>query len=115
MRANLGGPDFARQHVYMSELLSRFTYQDPKMTSQVWLLAFGIWLAVMGCTIYSIMMQPFTMRQRLVWVAIVLGLPIIGLLAYLPFSIRRDELPTAFLMRGTADKGRKKNKVIPPK
>jgi hypothetical protein len=63
-------------------------------------------MIVLACTLSSVFTQPFSRRQRFLWIAILIGLPIIGLLAYLPFSIRRDELPTAFLIRGTA-KGRK--------
>ena len=90
----------------MSELLSRFIFQESKLTTQVWLVALGVWILVLACTLTSVFAQPFTRRQRILWVALLIGLPIIGLLAYLPFSIRRDELPTAFLIRGTA-KGRK--------
>lgn len=92
----------------MSEYLSRFTFQPSKMTSQIWMVAAAIWLAVLVCTIASIMAQPFSKKQRAVWILIVTFVPILGLLAYLPFSIRRDELPTAFLMRGSS-KDSKKN------
>lgn len=92
----------------MSELLSRFHYQESSLTYQVWAAAAIIWLAVVLCTVTSILSQPFTVRQRFVWVLIVTVIPLFGLLAYLPFSIRRDELPTAFLMRGQS-KGRNKS------
>jgi len=84
----------------MSELLNRFHFQEASLTLQVWLAAAVIWLAVIICTITSILGQPFSARQRLMWTCIVAGIPVFGLLAYLPFSIRRDDLPTAFLMRG---------------
>lgn len=96
----------------MSELLDRFHFQESSLTFQVWLAAAVIWLAVVGCTITSILTQPFSGRQRLIWVFIVAAIPLFGLLAYLPFSIRRDDLPTAFLMRGqskTRDKKGRKN------
>ena len=86
----------------MSEILSRFTYQETKMTSQIWVFATVLWLIVVVSAVSSILAQPFSKRQRTIWLAIVIGVPIFGLLAYLPFSIRRDELPTAFLMRGSA-------------
>ena len=86
----------------MSEILSRFTYQETKMTSQIWVSAAVLWLIVVISAVSSILAQPFSKRQRTIWLAIVIGVPIFGLLAYLPFSIRRDELPTAFLMRGSA-------------
>lgn len=92
----------------MSELLNRFHYQESSLTLQVWAAAAIIWLAVLICTITSILAQPFSIRQRIVWALIVTGIPLFGLLAYLPFSIRRDELPTAFLMRGQGKKRDKK-------
>jgi hypothetical protein len=92
----------------MSELLSRFTFQESKLTTQIWVVAAGLWFTILLCTISSILVQPFTKKQRFFWIALVTLVPIFGLLAYLPFSIRRDELPTAFLIRGTA-KDRKKD------
>jgi hypothetical protein len=93
----------------MSELLSRFTFQESKLTTQIWMVAAGLWITILLCTISSILTQPFTKKQRLFWILLVLFVPIFGLLAYLPFSIRRDELPTAFLIRGSASDRKKSN------
>lgn len=90
----------------MRELFSRFTFQESKLTTQIWFFAIVLWLVVVSCAIASIFAQPFSRRQRTVWVILVVCIPILGLLAYLPFSIRRDELPTAFLIRGSS-KGKK--------
>lgn len=98
----------------MSELLNRFHFQESSLTFQVWLAAAIIWVAVVLCTITSILAQPFSLRQRLMWICIVTGLPLFGLLAYLPFSIRRDDLPTAFLMRGQSKPRDKKGRKTPP-
>lgn len=92
----------------MREIFSRFTFQESKLTTLIWLFAAILWLMVVSCAVASICAQPFSKRQRYAWITIVVCVPILGLLAYLPFSIRRDELPTAFLMRGTS-KDRKKN------
>jgi hypothetical protein len=62
----------------------------------------AIWLAILLCTISSILGQPFSRRQRVFWILMVTLVPVLGMLAYLPFSIRRDELPTAFLIRGSS-------------
>lgn len=98
----------------MSELFSRFHFQESSLTFQVWAAAALIWFAVMVCTISSILGQPFSPRQRFVWIVIVAAIPLLGLLAYLPFSIRRDELPTAFLMRGQSKTRDKKSGKTPP-
>ncbi len=92
----------------MREIFSRFTFQESKLTTLIWLFAAMLWLLVVSCAVASVCAQPFSKRQRYIWIALIVCVPILGLLAYLPFSIRRDELPTAFLMRGTS-KDRKKN------
>ena len=91
----------------MSELLSRFTFQESKLTTQIWMVAVGLWITILLCSVSSILAQPFTKKQRAFWILLLIFVPILGLLAYLPFSIRRDELPTAFLIRGSS-KDRKK-------
>lgn len=90
----------------MSEFINHLTFQMDKLTTQVWVAVIGIWLAVLACAIGSLLNQPFGRRQRIVWLVLMVALPILGVLAYLPFSIRRDELPTAFLGR-PAPKGRR--------
>lgn len=98
----------------MSEFLNRFSFQIGKLTTQVWLAAGVIWVAVLLCAILSILNQPFSKKQRTVWLVLVIGVPIFGLLAYLPFSIRRDELPTAFLGRPSGkDKKRSGQRQLP--
>ena len=99
----------------MTELFSRFTFQESKLTTQIWVFAAMIWIAILACALSSIAAQPFSRRQRIIWILLLIGVPILGLLAYLPFSIRRDELPTAFLIRGSA-KDRKKRgaRIVSP-
>ncbi len=100
----------------MSEFLNRFSFQMSKLTTQVWLAAGVIWFAVLLCAVFSILNQPFSKKQQLVWLVLVIGVPILGLLAYLPFSIRRDELPTAFLGRPTGkDRKRAARQLAAPR
>ena len=94
----------------MRELFSRFTFQESKLTTQIWVFATFLWLVVLSCAIASICAQPFSKRQRFIWISLVVLIPFLGLLAYLPFSIRRDELPTAFLIRGSAKDRKKSNR-----
>ncbi len=83
----------------MSELLHRFSLQSAKFSPQVIIAALLIWLTVLVCAVTSIMGQPFSKRQRMFWLAVVVFVPLIGVLAYLPFSFRKEELPHAFLMK----------------
>jgi hypothetical protein len=94
----------------MQEFLSRFSYQPAKLTWELWGIVAFIWLVVMGCAVSSIRTQPFSEARRNFWVVIVVAFPIFGLLAYLPFAVRREELPTAFVLRNDA-KNRKKREA----
>ena len=83
----------------MDKITSRFSLQTMRITWQILLCIFSIWLAVTGCAIASISSQPFTKKQRLFWIALVLFVPLIGVLAYLPFSFNKEEIPDVFLMK----------------
>lgn len=96
----------------MSELLSRFSFDTGKLTLQVLACALFIWGAVLWCAISSILSQPFSRPQRIFWLGAVILLPLAGLLAYLPFSFRREDLPHIFASR---PKDRLKRVVTPVK
>lgn len=83
----------------MSEILNRFSFDTGKLTLQVLVCALVIWGAVVWCAISSILVQPFSRPQRIFWIAMVVAVPLIGLLAYLPFSFRREDLPPIFASR----------------
>jgi hypothetical protein len=83
----------------MSEILNRFSLHAAKFGTQVWLCLAVIWLVVLGCTITSILAQSFSPRQQRFWMAVVIGIPLFGVLAYLPFSFRREQLAQLFFIR----------------
>jgi hypothetical protein len=83
----------------MKTLLNKFSLQSANFSSEVVVFLLIVWLIVIGCTVTSIYAQPFTERQRRFWIGIVALVPIVGLLAYLPFSFRREDLPQLFLMK----------------
>ncbi len=94
----------------MSELLNRFSLETAKFNSQVFLSLFFIWVALVYCAVISINSQGFSDRQRRLWIWIIMGVPLLGLLAYLPFSVRREDLPQVFLMKVHKDRSLKKVK-----
>lgn len=94
----------------MSELLNRFSLEAAKFNSQVFLSLFLIWIALVYCAVVSINSQGFSDRQRRLWIWIIVGVPLLGLLAYLPFSVRREDLPQVFLMKIHKDRTLKKVK-----
>jgi len=75
----------------MSDVLSGFSFSFAKWD---WTVAAGVaalWLAILACAITSIRAQPFGRLQRRCWMLVVILVPILGLLAYLPFSLPRHE------------------------
>lgn len=96
----------------MSEILNRFSLEAAKFSGQVFLALFLIWATMVVCAIASLHSQGFTDRQRRVWLWIILGVPLLGILAYLPFSIRREDLPQLFLLKNNKERTVKKVKKI---
>ena len=70
-----------------------------RINSAAIVLLLVLWLIITGCAISSILSQPFTKKQRLFWIVFVLVAPMIGILAYLPFSFNKEEVPDIFLMK----------------
>ena len=92
----------------MSEILNRFSLDAAKFNSQVFVSLLLIWIAMVYCATISINSQGFSARQRRLWIWIVICVPLLGLLAYLPFSIRREDLPQVFLMKIHKDRAAKR-------
>lgn len=88
----------------MSEIFNRFSLQAAKFNGQVFLCLLLLWIAMVYCAVLSIKSQSFSERQRRVWLWVVVGIPLFGLLAYLPFSVRREDLPQAFLLKSHQDR-----------
>ncbi len=91
----------------MSDIFSRFNLHAAKFNGQVWLCLAAIWLVVLGCAITSIYTQPFSSRQRKLWLSTVVCIPLLGVLAYLPFSFRREHLAQLFFIRLQRDRNSK--------
>lgn len=94
----------------MSEILNRFSLEAAKFNSQVFLSLFLVWIAIVYCAVLSVNSQGFSDRQRRLWIWILVCVPLLGLLAYLPFSVRREDLPQIFLMKFHKDRALKKAK-----
>lgn len=92
----------------MSEILNRFSLETAKFNGQVFLALLLIWVAMVICAILSLNSQGFSDRQRRLWTWIIVGVPLLGILAYLPFSIRREDLPQLFLVKSHKDRNAKK-------
>jgi len=84
----------------VSNLINRFSLHPTDWNGWVGFALILIWACVVACVISSILTQPFDRAQRTFWIAIVIVLPLLGILAYLPFAFRKENLPHIFLRRG---------------
>ena len=82
----------------MSELLSRFSFDAVKFDNQLLFFLVIIWVMVLACAVHSVMSQPFNKRQRWFWILLIVCLPGVGLLSYLPFALTKDR-PAAYFKR----------------
>jgi len=80
----------------MSEMLNKFSWDAVKWNSQTAACVLFIWFIVLASAISSVISQPFTKKQRTFWVLLILCLPVVGLLAYLPFSLTESRYPLLF-------------------
>jgi hypothetical protein len=83
----------------MRELFNRFSWDAIKFNDQVLACLVVIWGAVLLCAISSIRHQPFGKTQRAFWMTLVVTVPLLGLLLYLPFSFRAANYPELFFWR----------------
>lgn len=77
----------------MSDILGRFNLAEPQFSLQILACMVIVWMAVLVCALSSINSRNWTQRQRIFWLVIVCGIPFLGVLFYLPFSIRLENYP----------------------
>jgi hypothetical protein len=80
----------------ITRILTRFNLQAAKWNGSIIAALTIIWLVVLVCIISSILSQPFDRKQRIFWIGMVVLLPALGVLAYLPFAFHREDLPHIF-------------------
>ena len=85
----------------LEKLVSKFSLDAVRFTRSIFVCMVVIWLMVVGCAVSSIWSQGFTRRQRVFWIILVVCVPVLGLLVYLPFSVRKeDNAALSFLFPG---------------
>jgi len=101
----------SRPRPLMRHALERFTLDAAKFNWQIGICLLVIWIVMVTCAVFSIRSQGFSAQQQRIWMWVVIGIPLFGLLIYLPFSVRKDDLPQ-FIQIAFHKKRQKKN---PPK
>jgi len=114
-RTPLSHPTHSVTRPLMTHLLTRFSLHAAQWNSYVPIAMIMIWIAVLACVISSVMAQPFQRQQRIFWMAMVILLPGVGVLAYLPFAFKKEDLPLMFQRksRRSRGKGRKQSAEEP--
>jgi hypothetical protein len=82
----------------MSEAIKRFSLEAAKFNGQVFFFLLLVWVVILFCAIVSIKSQGFSESQQRMWIWFVVGVPLLGVLVYLPFSVRREDLPQILLL-----------------
>jgi hypothetical protein len=77
----------------VEELTSRFSLDAIKFNAFVLFGMIAVWVVVLVSAIFSILSKPFSRRQKLFWIVFTIAAPPLGVLAYLPFSFNREDLP----------------------
>ncbi len=77
----------------IEKILNKFDFSNPKTDLEVIVGLIIIWALLVGATLHSIYTQKIPMRKKIFWWIIVLCLPLIGVLIYLPFSLKDELFP----------------------
>jgi hypothetical protein len=76
----------------MPGFIYKLDFNPDKLDGFMWVIIIGVWLVVLACALGSIFARrpPLPPSQRRFWALVVLFVPIFGVLAYLPFSVKRE-------------------------
>jgi uncharacterized membrane protein YhdT len=91
----------------VSELLNRFSFSTAKWDNTIAICLLAIWVIIVICAISSVRAQGFSDWGRRFWIAVIVVVPVLGLLAYLPFSFRREDLPAHMALRSSRDRSKR--------
>jgi TRAP-type C4-dicarboxylate transport system permease small subunit len=72
----------------MKDILNRFSLESVKINSQTISIAVLLYIILVGCTIWSINVQPFNKRERSFWTMAVIFFGPIAILPYLAVAWR---------------------------
>lgn len=69
--------------------ISKFVSVHPMpLEGRGWLVVLAVWLVVLGCAHSSILRMVSTRRDRVWWIVVVTGLPVLGMAVYLAALVR---------------------------
>lgn len=76
----------------MNAILSRFSFDPSKIDGKILAILVLLWAVTLACGVSSVLSHgaDFTRKQRVGWLLLLIFVPVLGLLVYLPFSLKRD-------------------------
>ncbi len=77
----------------VDKILNKFDFSNPNYDREIIFLILAVWMMVIGCAIWSILTQKTSKKWKIVWICVVTCVPFLGLLAYLPFSLKGELYP----------------------
>lgn len=87
----------------MNAILSRFSFDPSKIDGKIIAVLVVIWVVALACGIGSVLSHgsDFTRKQKTGWILLLVAVPLLGLLVYLPFSLKRDGFTMMRQTKGT--------------
>ena len=83
----------------MRDFIDRFSLESIKFDAQTGIALALIWLVILGCAWASVCERFSSTRKRVLWLLMIIFLPVIGLLIYLPFALHLDKYPDLLIWR----------------
>jgi hypothetical protein len=77
----------------IDKVLNKFDFSNPKSGKEVMLFMLAVWLMVVGSSIWSVLSQRRPMTWKLIWIMVIVFVPLLGVAAYLPFSLKDETFP----------------------
>ncbi|MGV3756844.1 MAG: PLDc N-terminal domain-containing protein [Verrucomicrobiota bacterium] len=88
----------------MSEILGRFSLDAIKFDFWVGFGMVAAWLMLVVCAVHSIWMHSKHKNSAILWTLVVVFVPVIGVLVYLPFSFKLEHYPDLFIWKKNRQK-----------
>jgi hypothetical protein len=76
----------------LTSFLNKFDFSNPRISGEILFFVALIWCIVVACAVWSIFVKMRSWPARTFWTLMVVGVPVVGLLLYLPFSMDNDAL-----------------------
>ncbi len=92
VQRDLGNTD-GRAKTMIEKIVSKFDFGNPQFSRGIAICLLLVWVMVLGCVVWSILGQKCKPYVKLLLILMVVGIPGLGVLFYLPFSLKEELYP----------------------